>query len=133
VPAGQGLSHGRFGSRARFGQSGYQGGAYGVEEVRSKLAALREHCERLGRPYEGVLRTQVAVPVVLAETPAALEAKLQAIPESVRRGHASSTLACGPDEAVDYYRELASAGLTYFIAGVYGNDTESVRLLSERV
>jgi hypothetical protein len=75
----------------------------------------------------------VAVPVVLAETPAALEAKVAAIPEVVRRGYASSTVACLPEDAVAYYQELAEAGLNYFIAGVYGNDTETVRLLAERV
>jgi hypothetical protein len=36
-------------------------------------------------------------------------------------------------DAVAYYRRLADAGLDYFIAGVYGNDTETVRLLAERV
>jgi hypothetical protein len=79
------------------------------------------------------LRTQVAVPVVLAETRVALAAKLTGIPEVVRRGYASSTVACLPEEAVTYYQELAEAGLNYFIAGVYGNDTETVRLLAERV
>ena len=109
------------------------GGAYGVEEVRHKLTVLRNYCCQLGRPSEDVVRTQVAVPVVLAETPADLEAKLMAIPESVRRGYASSTLACLPEDAVSYYRDLVEAGLTYFIAGVYGNDTETVRLLAEWV
>jgi hypothetical protein len=75
----------------------------------------------------------VAVPVVLAETRVALAAKLTGIPEVVRRGYASSTVACLPEEAVTYYQELAEAGLNYFIAGVYGNDTETVRLLAERV
>jgi alkanesulfonate monooxygenase SsuD/methylene tetrahydromethanopterin reductase-like flavin-dependent oxidoreductase (luciferase family) len=109
------------------------GGAFGAEDGRRKLAALRGYCSRIGRPDDDVLRTQVAVPVVLAETPAALETKVAAIPESVRRGYATSTLACLPDEAIAYYRELAGAGLTYFIAGVFGNDTETVRLLAEKV
>jgi hypothetical protein len=58
---------------------------------------------------------------------------MTAIPESVRRGYASSTVPCLPDEAITYYRELAQAGLTYFIAGVYGNDVETVKLLAECV
>lgn len=109
------------------------GSAFGAEDVRRKLAALRGHCAELGRPYEAILRTQVAVPVVLAESQAALERKLEAIPERVRRGYASSTLAGRPEDAVAYYRDLAEAGLNYFVAGVYGNDVETVRLLAERV
>jgi alkanesulfonate monooxygenase SsuD/methylene tetrahydromethanopterin reductase-like flavin-dependent oxidoreductase (luciferase family) len=109
------------------------GSAYGTDDVRRKLMVLRDHCAALGRPYDAVLRTQVAVPVVLAETAPALEAKLAAIPETVRQGYASSTLAGQPEEAVAYYRELVEAGITYFIAGIYGNDTETVHLLAERV
>jgi hypothetical protein len=109
------------------------GSAYGAADVRRKLAALDGHCQALGRPAASIVRTQVAVPVVLAETPAALEAKLATIPEVVRRGYASSTVAYRPEDAVAYYQELAEAGLNYFIAGVYGNDTETVRLLAERV
>jgi hypothetical protein len=51
----------------------------------------------------------------------------------VRRGYASSTLVCRPDEAVAHYRDLMQAGLTYFIAGIYGDDTETVRLLAGHV
>jgi alkanesulfonate monooxygenase SsuD/methylene tetrahydromethanopterin reductase-like flavin-dependent oxidoreductase (luciferase family) len=109
------------------------GSAYGAEDVRRKLAALDAYCAALGRPTEAILRTQVAVPVVLAETPAALVAKLEAIPEVVRRGYATSTLAGSPEDAVTYYRGLVAAGVNYFMAGVYGSDTETVRLLAERV
>jgi alkanesulfonate monooxygenase SsuD/methylene tetrahydromethanopterin reductase-like flavin-dependent oxidoreductase (luciferase family) len=109
------------------------GSAYGATDVRRKLAALDGHCAVLGRPAASIVRTQVAVPVVLAETTAALAAKLAAIPEVVRRGYASSTLACLPEDAVAYYQDLAEAGLNYFIAGVYGNDIETVRLLANRV
>ncbi len=123
----------RYGDASNFSPHVQAGSAFGPADVRRKLEALRQHCLSLGRPYEGILRTQVAVPVVLAETPSALEQKLAAIPERVRRGYASSTLACLPDDAVAYYRDLAEAGLTYFIAGIYGDDRETVRLLAERV
>ena len=122
-----------FADASNFSPHAMAGSAYGASDVRRKLAALDGHCAVLGRPAASVLRTQVAVPVVLAETPAALEAKVAAIPEVVRRGYASSTVACLPEDAVAYYQELAEAGLNYFIAGVYGNDTETVRLLAERV
>ena len=34
--------------------------AEGIESIRSKLAVLRGHCERLGRPYEEIERTALA-------------------------------------------------------------------------
>jgi alkanesulfonate monooxygenase SsuD/methylene tetrahydromethanopterin reductase-like flavin-dependent oxidoreductase (luciferase family) len=122
-----------FADASNFSPHAMAGSAYSAEDVQRKLAALRDHCAALGRPYEAVLRTQVAVPVVLAKTSSALEKKLAAIPERVRRGYASSTLAGRPEEAIAYYQVLAKAGLTYFVAGVYGNDTETVRLLAEQV
>jgi hypothetical protein len=101
--------------------------------VRRKLAALRRHCDDLGRDDDAILRTQVAVPVVLAETRAALAAKLDAIPGHIRDGYASSLVAGTPDELVAHYRALADAGLNYFMAGVYGDDRETVRLLARGV
>jgi alkanesulfonate monooxygenase SsuD/methylene tetrahydromethanopterin reductase-like flavin-dependent oxidoreductase (luciferase family) len=121
------------GDASNFSPHAQAGSAYSADDVRRKLEALRRHCLSLGRPYEAVLKTQVAVPVVLAESSVALAAKLAAIPERIRRGYASSTLAGLPDDAITYYRELAEAGLTYFIAGIYGDDRETVRLLAERV
>ena len=123
----------RYADASNFSPHVQAGSAFVVDDVRRKLEALRSHCDDIGRPYNAILRTQVAVPVVLAETPAALEAKLAAIPERIRRAYASSTLAGLPDDAVAYYSRLAGAGLTYFIAGIYGNDRDTVRLLAERV
>jgi alkanesulfonate monooxygenase SsuD/methylene tetrahydromethanopterin reductase-like flavin-dependent oxidoreductase (luciferase family) len=122
-----------FADASNFSPHARAGSAYGAADVRRKLAALADHCEELGRPFAAILRTQLAVPVVLAETASVLEAKLAAIPETARRGYASSTVACLPADAVAYYQGLAEAGLNYFIAGVYGNDTETGRLLAERV
>ena len=122
-----------FADASNFSAHAMAGSAYGAADVRRKLAVLADHCEALGRSFTAILRTQVAVPVVLAETPGGLAAKLAAIPENVRRAYASSTVACLPADAVAYYQELAEAGLNYFIAGVYGNDVETVRLLAERV
>ena len=118
---------------SNFSPHAHAGSAYALDDVRRKLAALRAYCAALGRPYESVARTHVAVPVLLAEDPAALAAKLAALPEVVRRGYATSTLAALPEEAVAYYQGLADAGLDYFMAGIFRNDTETVRLLAQRV
>jgi alkanesulfonate monooxygenase SsuD/methylene tetrahydromethanopterin reductase-like flavin-dependent oxidoreductase (luciferase family) len=123
----------RYADAANFSPHAQAGAAYDAADVRRKLAALRGHCADLGCPYEAILRTQVAVPVVLAETRTALAAKLATIPEHIRRAYASSTVSGLPEEAVASYRGLVEAGLFYFIAGIYGDDRETVRLLAERV
>jgi hypothetical protein len=87
----------------------------------------------LGRDDAAILRTQVAVPVVLAETRAALATKLAAIPPHIRDGYRSSLVAGTPDDLVAYYRPLIGAGLNYFMAGIYGDDRETVRLLAREV
>lgn len=123
----------RYGDASNFSPHVQAGSAFAPADVRRKLAALRQHCLELGRPLDSILHTHVAVPVVLAETTTSLDRKLAAIPERVRRGYATSTVAGRPEDAVAYYRVLAETGLTYFIAGIYGNDLETVRLLAERV
>jgi len=47
----------RYADAANFGPTAATGSAWGTEEVRRKYAALREHCARIGRLYESVLRT----------------------------------------------------------------------------
>jgi hypothetical protein len=94
---------------------------------------MRQLCEALGRPVQSILTTQVSVPVVVAETRAAHAAKLAAMPEGVRRAYASSTIAGLPDAVAARYREQIDARVTNLIAGVYGDDRETVCLLAGRV
>jgi alkanesulfonate monooxygenase SsuD/methylene tetrahydromethanopterin reductase-like flavin-dependent oxidoreductase (luciferase family) len=123
----------RFADAANFSPHSKAGSAFNAGDVRRKLAALRRICDDVGRDYDAIARTQVVVPVVLAETRAALAAKLAAIPSHIRSGYESSMVAGTPDELVAYYRALADAGLDYFIAGIVGDDRETVRLLARRV
>lgn len=113
-----------------FGAGAWTGGAASLDDVRRKLEALRRHCEALGRPYDAVLRSHIALPVVLAPTRAALEAKLDARPQ-VRAN--PSLIAGTPDEAIAAYRALVEAGMRYFIAGLWAGDGETLRLLGGEV
>src|SRR5207245_597029 len=52
----------RYADASNFGAHEVIGRAYGAADVVRKLAALRRHCEELGRPYDGVLRTHLTMP-----------------------------------------------------------------------
>jgi hypothetical protein len=48
-----------------------------TEDVRRKLKALHHHCGALGRDPVSVLQSHMALPLVLAETKAALTRKVE--------------------------------------------------------
>jgi hypothetical protein len=53
------------------------GSTWEFEDVVRKYAVLRQHCEKLGRPYESVLRTFYPN-LLLAETEPEVQAKVEA-------------------------------------------------------
>jgi alkanesulfonate monooxygenase SsuD/methylene tetrahydromethanopterin reductase-like flavin-dependent oxidoreductase (luciferase family) len=108
-------------------------GAFTTEDVVRKLDVLRAHCDEQGRPYDSVLRTHTTMLLFLAETAAALDAKLATVPQGRRNAFASSTVAGTPREVVRYYRELVAAGIRYFITFIHPGDVDTVRLLAEEV
>lgn len=123
----------RYADMSNFGAHQWAGSAFTQEDIQRKYAVLRQHCEEAGRSYDTILRSYASTPVVLAETRAALETKLQTIPESIRRQFAPSMLAGTPDEIVAYCQILVNAGVRYFIAGLFGNDWETAKLLAQYV
>jgi alkanesulfonate monooxygenase SsuD/methylene tetrahydromethanopterin reductase-like flavin-dependent oxidoreductase (luciferase family) len=143
----------RYADASNVGPSGVTGSAWGPEEVRRKYAALREHCARIGRPYESVLRTYF-VGVVVAESAEGVQTKLDASEDGVPRVEAERArgmpralrthynlpsprpiprliVAGTPEEITAYFRALVDAGVRYFILA--GHDPEPIRLLAERV
>ena len=128
----------RYADASNFGEYHNTGGAKTLDDVRRKLAALDTHCRAASRPPESILRTHITLPCMLAETASALDAKIDALPEPYRsmtaeiRGQRIGLLGT-PSEAVAYYTGLRRAGLQYFMVRVVEDDTETLRLLSERV
>jgi alkanesulfonate monooxygenase SsuD/methylene tetrahydromethanopterin reductase-like flavin-dependent oxidoreductase (luciferase family) len=118
---------------SNFGPHHTIGSAFTLEDVRRKVAALASHCLERGRPLESVLRTHSTMPLILADTPAALERKLAGMNRPARYLPGSSTIAGTPEDVIPYYRALVEAGLRYFIAWIVGDDRETVRLFAERV
>jgi len=109
------------------------GNAQSPTDVRRKLDVLGQHCAALGRPPESLLRSNITYPLILAETRAAVQAKVDAIPPANRELMQPSLVACTPDEAIPYYEALVAAGLQYFIATTFGLDVETIDLLAHRV
>jgi F420-dependent oxidoreductase-like protein len=78
-----------------------------------KFAVLREHCERLGRPYEEIERST-----------------LQTVSVSIDGAGSTST----PAQLIDQFGELSDAGVQHVIIGVRGvQDIRQLELLGQAV
>ena len=122
----------RYADMSNFGAHEWTGGAFDLADVRRKCEALRRYCADQGRSYDSILRSHYTPLLVLAETHAALERKMDSIRIPDRHLHTVPLLAT-PAEAIAHFQALADAGLQYFLAVINGHDTESVDLLAEEV
>lgn len=122
----------QYADMSNFGAHEWTGGAYDLEDVRRKFAALREHCAAQGRDYGSILRSHYTPFLVLAETRTALERKMETTRIPDAHLHTIPLLAT-PQEAIVQYQALADAGMQYFLAVVHGHDAETIRLLAEEV
>jgi hypothetical protein len=108
-----------------------------LDDVRRRLETLRGHCTAVGRPYEAILTSHLALPLIAAETASAVSAKLDArfgaLPPEQQARRRAAVVAGTPGELVAYYGRLVEAGLRYFVAAIDADDTASLELLGERV
>ncbi len=123
----------RFADASNMGAHDTIGGAYSAADIARKFAVLDGYLAEAGRPPESVLRSQFTMPLVLAETPARLQAKLAAMPQDVLAWCGPALVAGTPEEGIAFYRDLAGKGFRYFIANVLAGDEETVELLAEAV
>ncbi len=98
--------------------------------VERLFGALREHCERLGRPYEEVTRT-VYTSIIMGKDEADLAAKRERLSEFIpRRGSLIGT----PDQIVDAIGAYARVGTQYLIFRAPDwHDVETVQLFADKV
>ena len=116
-----------------FGQNSWHtGNVLSVDAVRAKFAVLDEHCARLGRPYESVLRTYWSPPVVLAETHRGLRQKVDTISAVEQQFYGEHMVLGTPEEVIPHYQRLVDAGMQYFIFHTRA-DPDTARLLAEQV
>jgi alkanesulfonate monooxygenase SsuD/methylene tetrahydromethanopterin reductase-like flavin-dependent oxidoreductase (luciferase family) len=100
-------------------------------DVEQKVAILKTHCGDLSRPLSSLVRSHMA-PVVLAETPARLAEKLNGLPERTRQLLRFGIVGT-PQQVIQAYESLMIRGIDYFIALIFGNDTETLDLLAQQV
>ena len=105
------------------------GSAVTSEDIVRKFGTLQRYCEEVGRPYESVLRSQFTMPLIMAETEAALEAKLAQMPQATLEWCGDALFAGTPDETIAFYAELVETGFQYFIANILDTDEETIELM----
>ncbi len=122
----------RYADMSNFGPHEWTGGAFGIDDVRRKCEVLRRHCERIGRPFDSILRSHYTPLLTLAETASALERKRAAarIPDAALR---TVPVFATVDDAITHYQALVNAGMRYFLATVNGRDTETVDLVARQL
>jgi alkanesulfonate monooxygenase SsuD/methylene tetrahydromethanopterin reductase-like flavin-dependent oxidoreductase (luciferase family) len=124
----------QYADASNFGEHAYAGGVQGEEAIIRRMEVLDQHCASFDRPPTSVLRTHGTYPLIIAESNVRAAEKVDRyLPAWVREITTQSLVAGTPGDAITHFSRLLGAGLQYFIAFVYGNDLETIRLLAEEV
>ena len=123
----------RYADASNMGAHDWIGSAVTGEDVARKFGKLRAYCDEVGRPYESVLRSHFAMPLVLAETEEAVAEKLRTLPQDVLAWCGDALFAGTPEQAVAYYRGLVDAGFRYFVANILDEDLSTIDLMIEHL
>lgn len=103
-----------------------------ADELRHKLAVLREHCDTVGRSYDSIVKSYFLNGVVLATTPERLDAKIAALgplfSDDARRNMGT------PRDLIERLRPALAAGIDYLVLNLTGyDDIETLELLADQV
>lgn len=101
-----------------------------VEAVERRFGVLREHCERLSRPYDQITRS-IYQSVIIGRDEADVAARSERLASYIPRNGA---LIGTPDQLIDKLGAFARVGTQYTIFRMADwTDPEAVRLFAERV
>jgi F420-dependent oxidoreductase-like protein len=101
-----------------------------VDTVRRRLEILREHCQRVGRPYEEITRSTFST-VIVGRNDADVQEKRERFGEFIPT---SGALIGTPEQLIDMFRQYAQAGVQHCIFRTPDwMNPESVQLFSEMV
>lgn len=119
----------KYADASNMGAHDWIGSAVTSEDITRKFGKLREYLEAEGRPYDSVLRSHFTMPLVMAETEAELEAKLNRLPKATLDWCGDAFFAGTPDETIAFYRDLQALGFQYFIANILDGDLSTIDLM----
>jgi alkanesulfonate monooxygenase SsuD/methylene tetrahydromethanopterin reductase-like flavin-dependent oxidoreductase (luciferase family) len=122
----------QYADASNLGAASWAGRVFTPTDAQPKFETLRRHCEAAGRPYEALLRTAL-VGLFLADTPAALQAKMEQVPPPLLGFFEQLPIVGTPEEAVGRVRALVAAGFQYVFCIILPFDLETLRLTAERV
>ncbi|MDQ3467403.1 MAG: LLM class flavin-dependent oxidoreductase [Chloroflexota bacterium] len=123
----------RFADAANMGSHHSIGNAATRQSVERKFAKLSAYCAEIKRPLDSVLRSHFTMPLILAETPGALSAKLEGMSRETLERCGPAVFSGTTEDAIDFYRGLAEIGYQYFVANILDGDTETIDLLASDV
>jgi alkanesulfonate monooxygenase SsuD/methylene tetrahydromethanopterin reductase-like flavin-dependent oxidoreductase (luciferase family) len=125
----------RYADACNFGAGRNVGKARDVQDLQRKLAVLRGYCEEIGRPYDDILRTHFTTWLILAETEAAAQGKLNRYyPNGLTEEQRLTRIVGTPERIIPYFQRLADAGMQYFVVQIMdAADEETFRLLAREV
>lgn len=105
------------------------------DDARARLALLDAACAEVGRPPGDILRSHFTHWLVMAESRAAVEAKVNDyFPRGLDAFWGAYLVSGTPDEVTEYYQGFADAGIAYFdVQTLDPGDEETIALLAERV
>jgi alkanesulfonate monooxygenase SsuD/methylene tetrahydromethanopterin reductase-like flavin-dependent oxidoreductase (luciferase family) len=118
---------------SRMAAARWAGGAYTPVDASHKFQVLQRRCEEAGRPYSSILRATHLSPLILAETQASVQAKLDHFPKPILAFLEQTVLATTPGEAIKRMQALVDTGFQYFLCGIAANDEEAINLLTQQV
>lgn len=123
----------QFADASNMGAHEWIGSAITSVDIQRKFGKLREYCEEFGRPYESVLRSHFAMPLIMAETEEALERKLRTLPQDTLEWCGDALFAGTPEETIAFYKELQQAGFQYFIANILAEDLDTIDVMNKHL
>jgi F420-dependent oxidoreductase-like protein len=101
-----------------------------VETVKHRFEVLREHCQRVGRPYDDVIKS-IYHTVIVGKDDAEVEAKFEKLKDYVPRNGA---LGGTPAQLIEKFKEYAAIGCQYVVFRMPDwNEIDSVKLFGEQV
>lgn len=100
------------------------------ERIGELFAALRDHCERVGRPYDEITRS-IYTTVIIGNDAAEVAAKRERLGEYIPE---KGALIGTPDELIALFREYAAVGCQYVVFRTPDwIEVDSLRLFAEQV